>query len=432
MLTSRRRFSHSTGRACKHGRDGRPARARRPAGDPPELAGPPADPGVPRSRHKLLGWVPRPLRHGITLFVLLVFVEYVAVPSFLHSKARSSLSQLSRVNPAWLLAGFASKRPPWSPTAASRSQFSRGRARALQGAPDRPLHPGGEPRDPGGTAGAPGSAIAFSPPTELPGPTPVSPSPHRASARPSCSTPCSGWLLSSPSPCTASTAHMSPWPSSAPCCWPHSAPCPRPDAGEAHATRALRSLARRVPRVTEEQMERLVQRLANRLRTLGSDRHLLEKPSPGPLRTGCSTQHRFWAFVAAYGHVSEPIDLFVLRRGQRAGGGASHPGRPRDRRGRGGNLPYGLRGSRGRRLARRDLLAAVQLLAPHTCRRRGLPVTPVRRGPAQRAPRRPRRHDKAEPPSIPLNRRAPAGQARPASSEPRPCISSGPSAPPQG
>ncbi len=75
--------------------------------DPPEHDGFPAGVSAPRRRRSLLGWIPSPLRHGLTLFVLLVFVEYVLIPSFLHSKARSSLSQLSRVNPIWLLAGFA-------------------------------------------------------------------------------------------------------------------------------------------------------------------------------------------------------------------------------------------------------------------------------------------------------------------------------------
>ena len=49
-----------------------------------------------RRHHKSARMDPRPLRHGITLFILLLFVEYVLIPSFLHSKARSSLSQLGR------------------------------------------------------------------------------------------------------------------------------------------------------------------------------------------------------------------------------------------------------------------------------------------------------------------------------------------------
>ena len=74
--------------------------------DPPEVESPPAD-AAKKPRHRaLLSLIPSPLRHGITLFTALVFIEYVAIPSFIHSKARSSLNQLGRVNILWLLAGF--------------------------------------------------------------------------------------------------------------------------------------------------------------------------------------------------------------------------------------------------------------------------------------------------------------------------------------
>src|SRR5271166_113282 len=75
--------------------------------DLPEVEGPAADAPERQPRRKLLWWLPSPLRHGITLFSALVFVEYVVIPSFLHSKARSSLSQLGRVNFLGLLGGVA-------------------------------------------------------------------------------------------------------------------------------------------------------------------------------------------------------------------------------------------------------------------------------------------------------------------------------------
>ena len=53
--------------------------------DPKELDGPADTVSAPKRRRNLLEWIPRPLRHGLTLFVLLVFVEYVLIPSFLHS-----------------------------------------------------------------------------------------------------------------------------------------------------------------------------------------------------------------------------------------------------------------------------------------------------------------------------------------------------------
>jgi uncharacterized protein (TIRG00374 family) len=81
--------------------------------------------------------------------------------------------------------------------------------------------------------------------------------------------------------------------------------------GEAHATRALRAVARRVPWVTEEQMEKLVQRLATRLRTLASDRQLLKNAVSWAAANWLLDAASLWAFVAAYGHLSRPIDLFV-------------------------------------------------------------------------------------------------------------------------
>jgi hypothetical protein len=81
--------------------------------------------------------------------------------------------------------------------------------------------------------------------------------------------------------------------------------------GEAHATRALRSVAKRVPWVTEEQMEKLVQRLSTRLRTLASDRQLLKNAVSWAAANWLLDAASLWAFLAAYGHITRPIDLFV-------------------------------------------------------------------------------------------------------------------------
>jgi hypothetical protein len=81
--------------------------------------------------------------------------------------------------------------------------------------------------------------------------------------------------------------------------------------GEAHAVRALRSVARRLPWVTEDQMESIVERLATRLRTLASDRQLLKNAVLWAAANWLFDAGALWAFVAAYGHISRPIDLFV-------------------------------------------------------------------------------------------------------------------------
>jgi len=81
--------------------------------------------------------------------------------------------------------------------------------------------------------------------------------------------------------------------------------------GEAHAVRALRAVARRLPWVTEEQMEKLVQRLSTRLRTLASDKRLLKNAVSWAAANWLLDAAALWVFVAAYGHVTRPIDLFV-------------------------------------------------------------------------------------------------------------------------
>jgi len=281
--------------------------------DPPELDGPPADPGAPRSRHKLLGWIPRPLRHGITLFVLLVFVEYVAIPSFLHSKARSSPSQLSRVNPAWLLAGFALEsaalvaygRLTKSVLPEDGPEFSKVFRIDLSTLAVSHVIPGGTA---GGTGlgyrlltanGVAGADAGFALATQGIGSAVVLNAMLWMALV--ISIPLHGFNSAYVTVAIVGAVLLAAF----------GALVLGLTRGEAHATRALRSLARRVPRVTEEQMERLVQRLANRLRTLGSDRHLLREAVSWAAANWLFDAASLWAFVAAYGHVSEPIDLFV-------------------------------------------------------------------------------------------------------------------------
>ena len=58
-------------------------------------------------------------------------------------------------------------------------------------------------------------------------------------------------------------------------------------------------------------MERLVERLADRLRTLGTDKHLLIEAVSWAAANWLFDAAALWAFVAAFGHFTEPIDLFV-------------------------------------------------------------------------------------------------------------------------
>jgi hypothetical protein len=58
-------------------------------------------------------------------------------------------------------------------------------------------------------------------------------------------------------------------------------------------------------------MGRLVQRLSDRLRTLVADRHLLRVAVSWAAANWLLDAASLWAFLAAYGHITEPIDLFV-------------------------------------------------------------------------------------------------------------------------
>jgi len=282
-------------------------------GDSPEHDGPVAGLTAPHRRHNLLGWIPKPLRHGITVFVLLLFVEYVAIPSFLHSKARSSLSQLGRVNFAWFLAGIALE-------AGALVAYARLTQSVLPN--DGP----GLSRVlridlstlavshviPGGTAGGTGLG-------------------YRLLTSSGVSGPDAGFALATQGIGSAVVLNAMLWVAlviSIPLHGFNSAYVTVAvvgavllaalatlvlslTRGEAHAVRALRAVARRLPWVTEEQMEKLVQRLSTRLRTLASDKRLLKNAVSWAAANWLLDAAALWVFVAAYGHVTRPIDLFV-------------------------------------------------------------------------------------------------------------------------
>jgi uncharacterized protein (TIRG00374 family) len=281
--------------------------------DLPEVDGPPVDaPSLPR-RRALLGWIPRPLRHGITLFIVLVFVEYVAIPSFLHSKARSSLSQLGRVNFFWLLGGVALE-------AAALVAYARLTQSVL-------------PKDgpslskilridlstlavshviPGGTAGGTGLG-------------------YRLLTSSGVSGADAGFALATQGIGSAVVLNAMLWTAlviSIPLHGFNSAYVTVAlvgavllaafgflvlslTRGQDRAAAALGAVARRTPWVTEEQMQNLVERLSTRLKTLGSDRQLLEHAVLWAAANWLFDAASLWAFVAAYGHVTSPIDLFV-------------------------------------------------------------------------------------------------------------------------
>ncbi len=273
----------------------------------------PGEAGAARHGRKLLGWIPGPLRHGITLFIILVTLEYIVIPGFLHSKARSSLSQLGRVNFGWLLAGFALE-------AAALGAYGRLTQSVLP--KDAPSYSKILRIDlstlavshviPGGTAGGTGLG-------------------YRLFTSNGVSGTDTGFALATQGIGSAVVLNVMLWVAlviSIPLHGFNSAYVTVAivgavllaafgalvlalTRGEQRSTRALQAVARKVPWVTEEQMQKLVQRLAARLRTLGSDRRLLKDAVLWAAANWLLDAASLWAFVSAFGHITSPIDLFV-------------------------------------------------------------------------------------------------------------------------
>ena len=284
-------------------RDGRLARGRWPGC------------GSARAAHKgkLFGWIPGPLRHGITLFIGLVLLEYVVIPSFLHSKARSSLSELGRVNFLGLLGGVALE---------AGALVAYGRLTRSVLPKDGPSLSKVLRIDlstlavshviPGGTAGGTGLG-------------------YRLLTSNGVSGADAGFALATQGIGSAVVLNAMLWMALVISIPVHGfnsayvtvavvgAVLSRPSAlsvlsftrGQHHATRALQAVARHLPWVTAEQIETLVQRLATRVRTLGSDRKLLKDAVLWAAANWLLDAASLWAFIAAYGHITFPIDLFV-------------------------------------------------------------------------------------------------------------------------
>ena len=136
------RFSHLARRACKHGRDGRSEQnstARLPRVSAPRAAPQPARVDPPPAPPR-----PDPVRPPRLCRVR-------AHPELLALQRRAPrLSQLSRVNLVWLLAGFGLEAAALVAYGRlTKSVLPEDGPPSLQGAPHRPVHPRGEPRDPG-------------------------------------------------------------------------------------------------------------------------------------------------------------------------------------------------------------------------------------------------------------------------------------------
>jgi uncharacterized protein (TIRG00374 family) len=245
--------------------------------------------------------------------MILVLLEYVVIPGFLHSKARDSLNQLGRVNVLWLLVGFgleasalvAYGRLTQSVLPKEAPSFSKILRIDLSTLAVSHVIPGG-------TAGGTGLGYRLFTANGVNGAD-------------------TGFALATQGIGSAVVLNVMLWVAlviSIPLHGFHSAYVTVAivgaallaafgalvlalTRGERRSTKALKAVARKVPWITEEQMGRLVQRLAARLRTLGSDRQLLKDAVLWAAANWLLDAASLWAFVAAFGHLTSPIDLFV-------------------------------------------------------------------------------------------------------------------------
>ena len=81
--------------------------------------------------------------------------------------------------------------------------------------------------------------------------------------------------------------------------------------GEERAVRIVRAVGRRIPRVGQDRLERLVRQIGDSVVHLGRDPTLLKR---GVLWAGLNwllDAASLWSFVAAFGHLVNPVELFV-------------------------------------------------------------------------------------------------------------------------
>lgn len=81
--------------------------------------------------------------------------------------------------------------------------------------------------------------------------------------------------------------------------------------GEEWAAGVIGAAGRRIPFVGEERATRFVRQLANRLRSLGRDREVIRHAVLWAAGNWLFDALSLWIFVAAFGHLLDPIDLLV-------------------------------------------------------------------------------------------------------------------------
>lgn len=284
--------------------------------EPGEEAPPPTPEGdVPaRSRHAPISWLRRGLRGGLTMFVFFIVVEYIVIPAFLRSKESSSLSQLGHLNVFWLAGGFLLE---------TGALLAYARLTQTLLPHDGPSYNKVLRIDlstlavshviPAGTAGGTGLG-------------------YRLFTSYGVSGTDAGFAMATQGIGSAIVLNVMLW-----CAIVISIPLNGFSnayatvalvglvlglafaalvlgltRGADQATRAVRAIARRVPRVNEDEAEALLRNLGERVRTLGRDRHQLRLAVTWAAANWLLDASALWAFVSAYEHhVTSPINLFV-------------------------------------------------------------------------------------------------------------------------
>lgn len=284
-----------------------PTRPSRPTGSEGNAAAEPASPAPGRRRHRLS----RLLRNGITVFVLVLVLEYVVVPDLLG--ARKDLALLGRMNVAWLVGGAVLEagalvayaeltRAVLPPNGPSLSRVLRIDLSTLAVSHVLPM----------GTAFGTGLGYRLLTANGVDG----------ADAGFAVATQGIGsavvlnvllWIALVVSiPVTGLGAgYLSVAVVGALLLLAFAALVLLFTKGDEHAERVLVAIARPLPFVSERAVTDLVARLGTRLRALGSDRRLLVRAVTWAAANWLLDAASLWAFVAAFGHLVSPVELFV-------------------------------------------------------------------------------------------------------------------------
>ncbi len=279
----------------------------------PLASSPATQPSFAGTWHQWRARVPAPLRHGFTIFLIVLVVEYLVIPKFVV--ARRSFYLLDRLNVGWLLGGlgfevaslvaYALLSRMLLDPAEAPGLFTVFRIDLAGNAISHIL--------PGGTASSAGLG-------------------YRLLVAQGVKGKDAGFAIATKGMGSAVVLNVLLWIAlvvSVPIAGLHSvleeiallagmlallsvgALVYFFTRGEEFAARVLRRIVRPIPGLTEARVESLVRQLGQSLRNLGSDRKLLRQAVLWTALNWVLDAASLWAFVAAFGRFVDPVLLFV-------------------------------------------------------------------------------------------------------------------------